>query len=52
MTEVQFDLDPALSRRFAAPAKNAGLTRRVAALEANGIAVLRAVVFCDQALGF
>jgi len=42
MTEVQLDLDPALSRRFAAPADNASVTRTVAALEGNGITVLRA----------
>src|SRR2546425_2493465 len=42
MTEVQLDLDPALSRRFAAPAEDARVTRTAAALEANGITVLRA----------
>jgi LUD domain len=42
MTEVQPDLDRALSRRFAAPAEDARVTRTAAALEANGITVLRA----------
>ncbi len=42
MTEVQLDLDRALSRRFAAPAEDARATRTTAALEANGITVLRA----------
>src|SRR3954453_21183183 len=39
MTVVQPDLD---SRRFAAPAEDAGVARAAAALEANGITVLRA----------
>jgi hypothetical protein len=42
MTEVQPDLDRTLSRRFAAPAEDARATRTAAALEANGITVLRA----------
>ena len=42
MTEVQPDLDTTLSRRFAATAQDARLTRTSAALEANGITVLRA----------
>jgi len=42
VTEVQLDLDRALSRRFAAPAEDARATRTTAALEANGITVLRA----------
>jgi LUD domain len=42
VTEVQLDLDRALSRRFAAPAEDARATRTAAALEANGITVLRA----------
>jgi hypothetical protein len=42
MTEVQADLDRTLSRRFAAPAEDARVTRTAAALEANGITVLRA----------
>jgi hypothetical protein len=42
MTEVQPDLDRTLSRRFAAPAEDARVTRTVAALEGNGIGVLRA----------
>ena len=42
MTEVQPDLDRTLSRRFAAPAEDARVSRAAAALEANGISVLRA----------
>ena len=42
MTEVQPGLDRTLSRRFAAPAEDARVTRTAAALEANGITVLRA----------
>jgi hypothetical protein len=42
MTEVQLGLDRTLSRRFAAPAEDARATRTAAALEANGITVLRA----------
>jgi hypothetical protein len=42
MTEVQPDLDTTLSRRFAAPAEDARVRRTAAALEANGISVLRA----------
>jgi YkgG family uncharacterized protein len=42
MTEAQPDLDTTLSRRFAVPAEDARVTRTVAALEANGITVLRA----------
>ena len=42
MTEVQPDLDRTLSRRFAAPAEDARVRRTAAALEANGISVLRA----------
>ena len=42
MTEVQPDLDRTLSRRFAAPAEDARVTRTAAALEAHGISVLRA----------
>jgi LUD domain len=42
MTEVQPDLDRTLSRRFATPAEGARVTRTAAALEANGISVLRA----------
>ena len=42
MTEVQADLDRTLSGRFAAPAEEARVTRAAAALEANGITVLRA----------
>jgi hypothetical protein len=43
MTDVQPDLDRALSRRFATPAADATVTRTAAALEANGIIVLRAL---------
>jgi len=42
MTEVQPDLDRTLSRRFAGPAEDARVTRTAAALEGNGIGVLRA----------
>jgi LUD domain len=42
MTEVQPDLDRTLSLRFAAPADDTRVTRTAAALEANGITVLRA----------
>ena len=42
MTEVQPDPDGTLSRRFADPAQDARVTRTAAALEANGITVLRA----------
>ncbi len=42
MTAVQPDLDRTLSRRFAAPAEDARVTRTAAALEANGITVRRA----------
>jgi len=42
MTEVQPNLDRTLSRRFATPADDARVTRTAAALEANGITVLRA----------
>jgi LUD domain len=42
MTEVQPDLDRTLRPRFAVPAEEARVVRTAAALEANGIAVLRA----------
>ena len=42
MTEVQPDPGRTLSRRFAATAEDARVTRTAAALEANGITVLRA----------
>jgi hypothetical protein len=42
MTEALPDLDSSLSRRFAVPAEEARVTRTAAALEANGINVLRA----------
>jgi hypothetical protein len=41
-SELDPDLDRSLSRRFAAVADNDRVTRTVAALEANGISVLRA----------
>ena len=40
--ELQLDLDPALKRRFGSVADEARVTRTAAALEANGIRVLRA----------
>jgi hypothetical protein len=42
MTDVQPDIDRALSRRFGVPAEDARVMRTAAALEANGITVLRA----------
>ena len=42
MIEVQPDLDSTLRRRYATPAENARVTRTAAALEANGMTVLRA----------
>lgn len=42
MIEVQPDLDSTLRRRFAVPAEDARVRRTAAALEANGITVLRA----------
>jgi hypothetical protein len=42
MTEVQPDLDMTPNRLFAAPAEDARVTQTAAALEANGISVLRA----------
>jgi L-lactate utilization protein LutC len=42
ITELQADLDGTLSRRFAAVADDARVTRTAAALEANGISVARA----------
>jgi hypothetical protein len=42
MTEVRSDLDRTLRLRFAAPAESARVTRTAAALEANGISVVRA----------
>jgi hypothetical protein len=41
-TELQFDLDPSIKRRFGTRASDARVTRTAAALEANGISVLRA----------
>jgi hypothetical protein len=42
MIDVQPDLDTTLRRRFGAPAEDARVSRTAAALEANGITVLRA----------
>ena len=41
-TELQFDLDPSVKREFGTLANNGRVTRTAAALEANGISVLRA----------
>ena len=41
-TELQLDLDPSIRREFGTLASDAQVTRTVAALEANGISVLRA----------
>jgi len=41
-TELQIDLDPSIRRVFGIPAGEAGVRRAMAALEANGIRVLRA----------
>jgi hypothetical protein len=41
-TELQVDLDPAIKRRSGTVADGARVTRTAAALEANGISVLRA----------
>ncbi len=41
-TELQLELDPSIKRRFGAAADDARVTRTAAALEANGISVLRA----------
>src|SRR3989440_7480055 len=41
-TEVQLELDESLRRRFGSVADDARVTRTAAALEANGIRVLRA----------
>jgi hypothetical protein len=41
-TELQVDLDPSIKRRFGTVADDARVTRTAAALEANGISVLRA----------
>ncbi len=42
-TEVQFEVDESIKRRFGTAADDARVTRTAAALEANGIRVLRAV---------
>ena len=56
MIEVQPGLDRTLSRRFAAPAGDARVARTAAALEANGITVLRVPNSAEakraEALGF
>ena len=41
-TELQLDLDPSIRGEFGTLASDARVTRAVAALEANGISVLRA----------
>jgi hypothetical protein len=41
-TDLQFDLDPSIIREFGTQADDARVTRTAAALEANGISVLRA----------
>jgi hypothetical protein len=41
-TDLQIDLDPSIRREFGTLASEARVTRTVAALEANGISVLRA----------
>jgi LUD domain len=41
-TELQLDLDPSIRRRFGTVADDARVTRTAAALEGNGISVLRA----------
>ena len=47
ITELHPDLDRSLSRRFATPADDARVKRTAAALEANGITVLRAADAAD-----
>ena len=42
-TETQLELDESIQRRFGTVADDARVTRTAAALEANGIRVLRAV---------
>ena len=42
ITEIQPDLDPSITRRFGTVAGDARVRRTTAALEANGISVLRA----------
>ncbi|HWO46171.1 MAG TPA: LUD domain-containing protein, partial [Methylomirabilota bacterium] len=42
ISELEPNLDPSLSRRFGTVADEASVKRTVAALEANGIIVLRA----------
>jgi hypothetical protein len=47
VTEVRPDLDRTLSRGFAAPAEDVRVRRTAAALEANGITVLRAATSAE-----
>src|SRR5439155_20973059 len=42
ITELKLELDPSIKRRFGTVANDARVTRTTAALEANGIQVLRA----------
>jgi hypothetical protein len=42
ITDLQLELDPSIKRRFGTAAADARVTRTTAALEANGIRVLRA----------
>jgi L-lactate utilization protein LutC len=42
ITDLQLELDPSVKRRFGTVAEDARVTRTTAALEANGIRVLRA----------
>jgi hypothetical protein len=46
-TEVQFELDESVVRRFGTVADDARVTRTAAALEANGIRVLRAATAAE-----
>ena len=46
-TELQFDLDPSIKREFGTLASDGRVTRTAAALEANGISVLRAAGAAD-----
>jgi hypothetical protein len=46
-TELQLELDPSITRRFGTVADDARVTRTAAALEANGIRVLRAADAVD-----
>jgi YkgG family uncharacterized protein len=46
-TEVELDLDPSIKRRFGTVADDTRVTKTAAALEANGIRVLRAAEAAD-----